>query len=72
MALLDVTMHGMDGVEARGALQALAPALPVLLVSGFAREEALSVLREGGPVAFLRKPYGLQDLREALQALRPA
>ncbi len=66
LALLDVNMGGMDGVEARGALQALAPEIRVLLVSGFAHDEANEILRDEGPEAFMRKPYGLEDLRRRL------
>ncbi len=69
LAVLDVTMAGMDGVETRGALQALAPELRVLLVSGFAREEAVQMLRDEGGAPFLQKPFGLAELRQALHGL---
>ena len=69
LAVLDVNMDGMDGVETRGALQALAPDIRVLLVSGFAHDEAHEILREEGPAPFLRKPYGLEDLRAKLANL---
>ena len=69
LALLDMSMVGMDGPELRQALRTLAPALQVLMVSGFARDEAMALLREAGPVAFLQKPYGLGELQAELRDL---
>lgn len=46
--LLDISMPGQSGVEALLAIRARAPALPVLILSGFPEEHyAVTLLRQG-------------------------
>ena len=69
LALLDVNLPGMDGLECLRALRELQPELPALLFSGAPldddRERAASTLRAG----FLQKPVRLRALLEAVEAL---
>ncbi len=61
----DIVMPGgKSGLDLARELEVLAPRLPVLLTTGYSGREEISADR---PV--LRKPYQLQDLREALAAL---
>jgi len=57
LAISDVAMDGMSGVEFAGCLRKAHPSLPVLLVSGVSSREALP---EG--VGFLAKPFGRDEL----------
>ena len=68
--ITDLTMPRMDGWETLAALRQLDPALPVILASGYDREQIMAETRPDRPSAFLAKPFNLRGLREALgQAL---
>lgn len=68
--ITDLTMPRMNGWETLTALRQLEPALPVVLASGYDKAQVMSGAPSERPQAFLGKPFGLQQLREALnQAL---
>lgn len=70
--LLDLTMPRMSGVEAFEHLQAIAPGVPVVAMSGYSQEVALGMFSSAGPRAFLQKPFSMADLEAALSlALAP-
>jgi CheY-like chemotaxis protein len=66
LVLCDVIMPRMDGWETLFALRQLEPHLPVILSSGDDRKKVLSGTHPEWPQAFLGKPYGLPELREAI------
>jgi CheY-like chemotaxis protein len=72
VALIDLVMPGLDGEALLEATLLLRPGLPVILMSGFAREERIERCLERGAVAFLRKPFGWPELQRALEACRSA
>ncbi len=72
LVITDVLLTGMDGREMADRLQAMAPGLKVLFVSGYPEEE---ISRHGAleaGVRLLQKPFAREDLaravREALDA----
>ncbi len=68
--ITDLTMPRMDGWETLKALRQLDPGLPVILASGYDKGQVLSGAHTDLPQAFLGKPFGLQQLKDALgQAL---
>jgi signal transduction histidine kinase len=67
LVLMDLTMPRMDGREALHAMRELDPSVPVVLSSGFSEKDSLQAFPDGGPAAFLQKPYQLKDLRAAIQ-----
>ena len=67
--ILDLTMPRMGGEEVFGRIRALYPNLPVIMASGFDEKEAERRLAGQGISAFLRKPF---DLHALVNALRPA
>jgi two-component system cell cycle sensor histidine kinase/response regulator CckA len=67
----DVVMPGMDGLELASRLRQRDPALPVLLVSGYA-EAALGRDLSAERLRLLAKPYGLSDLVAELTSMLPA
>ncbi|MEQ1858832.1 MAG: PAS domain S-box protein [Chthoniobacteraceae bacterium] len=69
LVLLDLTMPRMGGEEVCKALHELRPELPVILVSGFNEVEVATRFGEGGPAAFIQKPFGIATLRESLRAV---
>jgi two-component system cell cycle sensor histidine kinase/response regulator CckA len=67
----DVVMPGADGLELAQRLRERDPALPVLLVSGYA-EAALGRDLVAERIRLLSKPYGLSDLVAELKGILPA
>jgi signal transduction histidine kinase/ActR/RegA family two-component response regulator len=74
--LLDLTMPRMDGEETLRGLQAITPHLPVILMSGFNEQAAISRFVGRGLAGFLPKPFTAEmlaaRLREALEKTGPA
>ncbi|GAC1300082.1 MAG: hypothetical protein NVSMB23_31010 [Myxococcales bacterium] len=64
--VLDLLMPGMDGRATYAALRRIAPAVRVLLTTGFANNEEVQRLLDAGVRGFLPKPYDLAALSEAL------
>ena len=61
----DVVMPGMDGVDLLHAARARRPALPVVLMSGYAEPPQRRALDRAG-VVFLSKPFAIDDLLDAV------
>ncbi len=60
LILSDVVMPGMDGITFASEAKTLAPATPVILVTG--RDSALDAVLAEGTVAIV-KPYSIDTLR---------
>jgi two-component system cell cycle sensor histidine kinase/response regulator CckA len=67
--VLDLTMPHIDGVEAYREIRKLKPTIPVLLMSGFNEQEAISQLTGEGVAGFLQKPFGIEELKETVRQL---
>ncbi|PFG73543.1 response regulator [Tepidiforma thermophila] len=65
--LLDLTMPGMGGEAALREIEALAPGTPVVLMSGYPRDD---LARQGRH--FLAKPFDLETLRTLLDRVGAA
>ena len=72
LVLMDLTMPHMDGAEAFGELRRLNPDLPVVLSSGYSRDEVASRFTGKRLSGVLQKPDTLSRLREALAGLLSA
>lgn len=70
--LMDANMPGMDGTAAFQAIQALKPGLPGVLFSGCDEAEGRHLARTYGFAGFIKKPFEVEDLRRAFDALLPA
>jgi len=66
LVLLDLTMPHMDGEATFSSLRNIRPDLPVLLMSGFNENDALSRFGGKGLAGFLQKPFDLANLRQKL------
>ena len=71
LVLMDITMPRLGGREACLAMRALRPMLPVLLSSGYDERESLRDLPRQGVTGFLKKPYRVQELRQAIIKILP-
>ena len=66
--LLDLTMPKMNGIEALQVLRAIAPAVPVILTSGYGATRLDDEPKGGaGPDAVLSKPYSMDHLLATLR-----
>jgi PAS domain S-box-containing protein len=72
VVLLDLVMPTMAGRECMAALQALDPAVKVLVSTGYGRDGRVQELLDAGALGFVAKPYMVDDLaallREALES----
>jgi two-component system OmpR family response regulator len=66
---LDVLMPEMSGVEVLRRIRAVDPTLPVILITGHAREDELEEARRLGVSEVIEKPFILTHLGAALGAL---
>lgn len=70
VVLTDLIMPVMGGIELARELDNLYPELPIVFMSGYANHEALeSILRERADQPFLRKPFSIKELTEAVLAV---
>ncbi len=67
--VLDHQMPGLESTETRKQIDALMPGLPVLLSSGYGRDDLASRTDLSGFAGFLQKPYRSAGLVTALQEL---
>jgi DNA-binding NtrC family response regulator len=63
LVLLDQLMPGMSGMEALNQIRALAPNLPVAIMTGFITDESVLDLKNQGAFECLAKPFTPEQLR---------
>ncbi|MDR3567366.1 MAG: PAS domain S-box protein [Syntrophobacteraceae bacterium] len=66
LVLLDLTMPGMNGWETLAGLRALRPDIAVILASGYDKAQAMEGSHTEFPQTFLHKPYGMMELKQAI------
>ena len=69
MVLLDMIMPGLTCKETIKGIQNRAPALKILLTSGFSEDKRIRELMDMGVEEFIRKPFTLQKLTEAVKRI---
>ncbi len=67
MVMLDLTMPRVTGEQAFREIRRLRPDLPIILTSGYSEGATVSHLLDGGPAAFIQKPYRLAQLQTTIQ-----
>ena len=72
LVVLDLVLPDMSGEQTLASLRGLRPNVKVLLMSGYAEEEAVRRLAAGGAVRFLGKPFTRATLERELRPLFPA
>ncbi len=68
LAIVDLTMPDLSGVEVVRELLRLRPGTPVLVASGYSEEEGGELLAREGVRGFLAKPFSIEDLRQRIRA----
>ena len=66
-----MTMPVMGGEAAFRELAAIDPEVQVILSTGYTEQDAVNELGELRPLAFLLKPYRLQQFVDALSRVDP-
>ncbi|HUJ18609.1 MAG TPA: PAS domain S-box protein [Nitrospirota bacterium] len=70
VVILDLTIRGgMGGMETMRKLREIDPEVRAVVSSGYSDDSAIASHREQGFKAFLKKPYNVKELRDALNAL---
>ncbi len=64
--LTDVVMPGMDGFELLRRVKGLAPALKVIVLTGYARRQSISDFLLYGADDYLSKPFQVHELVAAV------
>ena len=69
ITFMDVRLPGMNGVESFFALRKMKPDAKVMMMTGFSVEELLRQAVENGAVGVLRKPFDMDDVAAAIEAM---
>jgi CheY-like chemotaxis protein len=69
LAVLDLVLPRLGGQKVFEALRTARPGIPVLLTSGFAREEGLATMLREPATGFLEKPWRPSELLDAVERL---
>jgi len=67
--LMDIAMPGQSGVDALAAIQARAPALPVLILSGFPESHYATTLLRQGAAGYLNKDCDPEEIVKAIRTV---
>jgi CheY-like chemotaxis protein len=69
--IMDATMPNLTGSDAYQAIKAINPEAKAILCSGYSDETGNKLVKEHGFRGFLKKPYSIKELQDALaKALR--
>ena len=69
IAILDVSMPGLSGVEVTRALRERQATLPVILLTAHAQESDVTEGANAGADAYVTKPFSPQELESRVRAL---
>jgi len=64
IVILDMIMPGMNGQEVFNIFRSIKPDVPVILSSGFSREECVIDMLKNGLAGYVRKPFRLTELSQ--------
>ena len=62
LVICDMRMPGLNGVDTIRQIRALKPGIPVIFMTGFADEKLEEEAKELKPLAYLHKPFDVQEM----------
>lgn len=65
--LLDIGLPDGDGLAVLETIQAIAPSLPVIVLTAFTSQDYRARFLSGGAFSYLTKPYDRDELRTVLR-----
>lgn len=68
IAFLDIIMPGRDGLSVLKEMRAIAPQLPVIMMSGYFVEEKRHQAEELGALTCLEKPFEMDEVRQVVKS----
>jgi len=71
LILSDFAMPNMNGMQLLQAVRRIDGEIPIVLASGYSEEEVVNGQFRGDYAVFLEKPFGIVDLRKAVQISLP-
>lgn len=71
LVILDLIMPKVSGEETFHKLREINPNLPVILSSGFSRNEMVNALIDQGNAGFIQKPFRIEELSREIARLLP-
>lgn len=72
VAVLDLKMEDMDGIEVLKIFKKIDPCMPVIMLTGHGSERSAREGRQSGAFDYLTKPYELEELLEKIRAAAAA
>ena len=66
LVILDMIMPEMNGEQTFGKIMEINPGIPVLLCSGYSRDQQADAVLERGARGYLQKPFNLDQLSRAV------
>lgn len=69
VVLLDLSMPGLDGLEALPLIRRAAPDTAVIVFSGFSEDRMGALVRARGAARYIEKGKPLEDVRQAVREL---
>ncbi|NLN59255.1 MAG: PAS domain S-box protein [Deltaproteobacteria bacterium] len=67
LVILDLMMPGMSGEKCLQGILGIAPAMKVIVASGYAARATAEKIERQGAAAFIKKPYQLDDLSKIIR-----
>jgi DNA-binding NarL/FixJ family response regulator len=70
IAIVDINMPVMDGIEATKRIKTISPGTAVLILSAYDNDEFVFILLEAGAAGYLLKDVSGKDIISAIRAIR--
>jgi len=67
LALLDIIMPGMNGIQLAHRLRSANPAVPIILMTGYSLREVQEITGENNPFRIIWKPFKTESLLRMIE-----